>query len=95
VWTNTTERAPSVVPKLSTSTGLIYTYTRDPEEDPLGLGRQPWYWTAISARTGRTAWKAYAGNGLGFNNNYAGLAIGPTGTAYLGTTSGIVSLRDG
>jgi hypothetical protein len=25
VWTNTTERAPSVVPKLSTATGLIYT----------------------------------------------------------------------
>ena len=95
VWTNTTERAPSVVPKLSTSTGLIYTYTRDPAEDPLGLGRQPWYWTAISARTGRTAWKVYAGNGLSFNNNYAGLAIGPTGTAYLGTTAGIVSLRDG
>ncbi len=83
------------MPKLSTSTGLIYTYTRDPAEDPLGLGRQPWYWTAISARTGRTAWKVYAGNGLSFNNNYAGLAIGPTGAAYLGTTAGIVSLRDG
>ena len=49
VWTNTTERAPTVVPKLSTRTGLIYTYTRDP--DPLPL-RQPYFWTAISARTG-------------------------------------------
>jgi hypothetical protein len=92
VWTNTTERAPSVVPKLSTATGLIYTYTRDP--DPLPL-RQPYFWTAISARTGATAFKVYAGNGLGFNNNYAGLAIGPTGTAYLGVTGGLIALRDG
>jgi hypothetical protein len=90
VWTNTTERAPTVVPKLSTRTGLIYTYTRDP--DP--LGGQPYFWTAISARTGRTAFKVYAGSGLGFNNNYAGLAIGPTGTAYLGVTGGLIALRD-
>src|SRR5215210_57029 len=92
VWTNTTERAPSVVPKLSTKTGLLYTYTRDP--DPLPLG-QPWFWTAISARTGATVFKVYAGNGLGFNNNYAGLALGPTGTAYLGVTGGMVALHDG
>jgi hypothetical protein len=94
VWTDTTERAPTVVPKLSTATGLIYTYTRDPAADPLGLGLQPWYWTAISARTGATVFKVYAGNGLGFNNNYAGLAIGATGTAYLGVTGGMVALRD-
>jgi hypothetical protein len=92
VWTNTTERAPSVVPKLSTRTGLIYTYTRDPAPLPIG---QPWFWTAIDARTGRTAYKVYAGSGLPFNNNYAGLAIGPTGTAYLGVTGGMIALRDG
>ena len=91
VWTNRTERAPSVVAKLSTRTGLIYTYTRD--EAPL-LG-QPYFWTAIDAHTGATAWKVYAGSGLGFNNNYAGLALGPDGTAYLGVTGGIVALRDG
>ena len=55
---------------------------------------QPYFWTAIDARTGTTAWKAYAGSGLGFNNNYAGLALGPDGTAYLGVTGGIVALRD-
>jgi outer membrane protein assembly factor BamB len=91
VWTNTTERAPSVVPKLSTETGLIYMYTRDPAP----LLQQPYFWTAIDARTGATAWKVYAGSGLGFNNNYAGLALGRDGTAYLGVTSGIVALRDG
>src|SRR5918994_646553 len=83
VWTNTTERAPTVVPKLSTATGLIYTYTRDPAADPLGLGLQLWYWTAISAHTGATVFK-----------DYAGLAIGATGTAYLGVTGGMVALRD-
>jgi hypothetical protein len=91
VWTNTTERGSSVVPKLSTRTGLIYTYTRDPSSIPAS---QPYHWTAISARTGRTAYKVYSGNGLGFNNNYAGIAIGPNGTAYLGVTGGIVALRD-
>ena len=46
-------------------------------------------------RTGRTAFKRYAGNGLPFNNNYAGIALGSDGTAYLGTTGGIQTLRDG
>jgi len=91
-WETQTEHAPSVVPKLSTKTGLIYTYTRDAAPLPL---EQPYFWTAIDARTGETAFKAYAGSGLGFNNNYAGLALGADGTAYLGVTSGIVALRDG
>jgi hypothetical protein len=89
-WETRTERAPSVVPKLSTQTGLIYTYTRDP--DPLPIG-QPYFWTAIDAHTGATAFKVYAGSGLGFNNNYAGIAIGPDGTAYLGVTGGLVALH--
>lgn len=91
VWTATKERVPTVVSKLSTKTGLIYTYTRDAAP----AGGQPWFWTAIDARTGRTAYKVYAGSGLSFNNNYAGLALGPNGTAYLGTIGGIVALRDG
>jgi hypothetical protein len=90
VWTNHDVRAPTVVPKLSTATGLIYTYTREPAP----VGQQPYFWTAIDARTGRTAWRVYAGSGLGFNNNYAGIALGRGGTAYLGVTSGIVALRD-
>jgi outer membrane protein assembly factor BamB len=90
-WTNRDVRAPTVVPKLSTATGLLYTYTREPAP----LGQQPYFWTAVDARTGRTAWRVYAGSGLGFNNNYAGIALGHGGTAYLGVTSGIVALRDG
>ena len=46
VWETADERVPTVVPKLSTKTGLIYTYTRD--EAP--MGEQPYFWTAISAK---------------------------------------------
>ena len=91
-WTNTTERGPTVVPKVSTKTGLIYTYTRDP--DPAVPGSQPYFWTAISLRTGKTAFKRYAGSGLSFNNNYAGIALGPDGGEYLGVIGGIISLHD-
>jgi hypothetical protein len=90
VWENDEVRAPTVVPKLSTKNGLIYAYTRPP--DPAAQG---YYWTAIKWRSGKTAWSQYAGSGLAFNNNYAGLALGPDGTAYLGVTGGIIALRDG
>jgi hypothetical protein len=91
VWTNRTARAPSVVPKLSTRTGLIYTYTRPP--DPSGA--QGYYWTAINFRNGKTAWTRYAGSGFNYNNNYSGMGLGPDGTAYLGVIGGVISLRDG
>ncbi|MBN8868138.1 MAG: hypothetical protein J0H98_11345 [Solirubrobacterales bacterium] len=90
VWVNRELRAPSVVPKPSTRTGLIYTYTRPPDPS----GSQGYYWAAIDFRTGRTAWTVYAGSGLRFNNNYAGLGLGPDGTAYLGVIGGMVSLQD-
>jgi hypothetical protein len=78
------------VPKLSTTNGLIYTYARPPDN-----AAQGYYWTAIKWSNGATAWSRYAGSGLSFNNNYAGLALGPDGTAYLGVTAGIIALRDG
>jgi hypothetical protein len=91
IWTNRTERAPSVVPKLSSKTGLIYTYTRPPDPG----GSQGYYWTAINFKNGKTAWHKYAGSGFFFNNNYAGLGLGHDGTAYLGVVGGIISLKDG
>jgi hypothetical protein len=90
VWTNTEVRIPTVVPKLSTKTGLMYAYSR-----PADPSAQGYYWTAIDYRTGKTAWMQYAGSGLSYNNNYAGIAIGPNGDAYLGTTGGIIRLSDG
>jgi hypothetical protein len=90
VWTNSAERAPSVVSKLSLANGLIYTYTKGP-----GVS-DPWYWTAIDFRNGRTVFKRLAGTGsFAYNNNYAGIALGPNRTAYLGVLGGLLALRDG
>ncbi len=89
-WTNTEARGASVVPKISTGNGLIYTYTR-----PVDASAQGYYWTALDWRSGKTQWMKYAGSGLSYNNNYAGIAIGPDGTAYLAVTGGILKLSDG
>jgi hypothetical protein len=90
VWHNS-ERAPSVVPKLSLANGLVYTYTKPPRDD----GTDAWYFTAIDFKTGATVYKRLAGTGLGFNNNYAPVSIGPEGSAYVGALGGLVRLWDG
>jgi hypothetical protein len=87
VW-RSDERAPSVVPKLSLRSGLVYTYTLPP-----GAGGA-WYLTAIDFRTGETAYRRLAGAGLGFNNNYAPVTLAPDGTAYVGALGGLVSFSD-
>jgi hypothetical protein len=87
VW-HSDERAPSVVPKMSLRTGLVYLYTKPP-----GLPDR-WYLTAVSFRTGKTAWRRLVGTGGGFNNNYAGLAISRRGVAYLGVLGGTVRVAD-
>jgi hypothetical protein len=90
VW-HSDERAPSVVPKVSLAAGLVYTYTKEPRAD----GKDAWYFTALDFRSGRTVFKRLAGEGLGFNNNYAPVTLGPDGTAYVGVLGGLVALRDG
>jgi hypothetical protein len=89
VWTNSSVRVPTAVSKLSLASGLIYTYAKQP-----GL-LDPWYWTAIDFRTGHTVFTRLAGTGTLYNNNYAGITLNPSRTAYLGTIGGIVALRDG
>jgi hypothetical protein len=89
VW-RSEEIAPTVVPKLSLGNGLFYTYTLEPTGDP----DDPWYLTAIDFRTGKTVWKRLAGQGLGFNNNYAPVTIGPDGAAYIGVLGGLALIRD-
>jgi hypothetical protein len=86
------ERAPSVVPKLSAANGLVYTYTKDPQpQDPTA---DAWYLTALDFASGRTVYKRLGGEGLGHNNNYAPVTLGPDGTAYVGVLGGLISLRD-
>jgi hypothetical protein len=93
VWTSS-ERAPSLVPKVSTKTGLLYLYTKDP--DPVNVTSDAWFWTAVDFHTGQTVWKRLAGTGLDFNNHYAGVVLGRrTRTLYLGVVGGIAALHDG
>ncbi len=94
VWTSA-ERAPSCVPKVSTKSGLVYLYTKDP--DPVNTTSDAWFWTALDFRTGATVWKRLAGVGVNFNNHYSGIALSPKkpATAYAGAVGGIVAVRDG
>jgi hypothetical protein len=85
------ERAPSAVPKLSLASGLVYAYTKPPRSDEVDA----WYLTALSFRTGQTAYQQLAGTGLGYNSNYAPVSVGPDGTAYVGALGGLILLRDG
>ena len=88
VW-RSEERAPSVVPKLSLRSGLVYTYTLPPEEE------DAWYLTTLDFRNGKTVYSRLAGAGLGFNNNYAPVTLAPDGTAYVGVLGGVTMFRDG
>ena len=89
VWRNTTDAAPTVVSKLSLATGLVYTYTKTTGAS------DPWYLTALDFRTGRTVYRQLAGTGVGYNNNYAGIALARDGDEYVGTLGGIVAMHDG
>jgi hypothetical protein len=89
VW-RSREVAPSVVPKFSLETGLVYTYTKPARAD----GVDPWYLTALDFCSGATVYRRLAGTGLGYNNNYAPVTLGPDGRAYVGTLGGLVQLRD-
>jgi hypothetical protein len=89
VWTNTSLDAPSVVPKLSLASGLIYAYVK-------GTGpTDPWYWATLDFRTGRMVYEQLAGTGLEYNNNYSGVVLSRAGTAYLGVLGGIIAMHDG
>lgn len=98
-WENTTARIPTLVSKVSLATGLVYGYTHPsaaelPLTVPLpGLfAPDTWFLTAFDARTGEQVWSRRVGSGLGYNNNYAPVSLGPDGTAYVGTLGGLVRL---
>jgi hypothetical protein len=98
-WTNDTVRVPTSVSKVSAATGLVYVYEH-PAAGQIHYtsahngDEDPWYLTALDERTGRRVWSVRTGDGLGFNNNYAPITLGPDGTAYIGVLGGLVSVRD-
>ncbi len=102
-WSNTTARVPTLVSKVSLANGLLYSYTHPsaaelpyatPFTPPAQLAPDAWFLTAFDARTGRQVWSQLAGSGVGYNNNYAPVSLGPDGAAYVGTLGGLVRLAD-
>lgn len=101
-WSNDEVRVPTSVSKVSTATGLVYVYEHPSadevrytsgQEPPTGP-EDPWYLTALDARDGHRVWSALTGTGLGYNNNYAPITLGPDATAYIGVLGGLVAVRD-
>jgi hypothetical protein len=100
-WTNRKVRVPTSVSKASAATGLVYVYehpaageVRYTDGEPVTGPEDPWYLTALDARTGERVWSRMTGVGLGYNNNYAPITFGPDGTAYVGVLGGLVAVRD-
>jgi hypothetical protein len=65
------------------------TYTKPPSSD----GIECLVLTAIDFRSGRTVFRRRAGTGVGFNDNYAPVTLGPDGSAYVGVISGLVRFK--
>jgi hypothetical protein len=101
-WKNETLRVPSLVSKVSLANGLLYTYTHPSIDElpwavagvPSPLAPEAWFLTAVDVRTGGVVWSQYTGSGLGYNNNYAPVSLGPDGAAYVGTLGGLVRIAD-
>ncbi|WP_309650483.1 hypothetical protein [Nocardioides sp.] len=89
VWTND-QVAPTSVAKVSLANGLVYAYTKRRSL----LGVNAWYFTAIDARTGRTAFSVRTGIGTMFDNHHSAVILGPDGSAYVATLTGMVRIRD-
>jgi hypothetical protein len=87
-WTSD-EIAPTSVPKASLANGLVYVYTK-----PSGPAVDAWYLTAIDIRTGHTAFSQLTGTGPAYNNHYASIYLGPDGSAYIPTLTGMVRVHD-
>ncbi|HEY6880338.1 MAG TPA: hypothetical protein VI299_20080 [Polyangiales bacterium] len=90
VWTSA-EISQTVVHKLSTVTGLVYLYTKlpHPEHD-----LEAFYLTGVDFESGATVFRSLVGTGMRFDNNWAELALGPSGAAYVGVLNGVVRIAD-
>ncbi len=87
-WENDDLPIPSLVSKGVAIDGAVLTYTK---ESSL-IGTDAWWFTAVDVRTGEVIWRRLAGVGPMLNNHYAGGYLGPDGSVYVGTISGVVAL---
>jgi len=87
-WERDDITIPSLVSKGITSDGAVLTYTKEPS----ALGTDAWWFTAVDAESGEMRWRRLAGVGPLLNNHYAAGYVGPDGSVYVGTISGVVAL---
>ncbi len=87
-WESDDVTIPSLVSKGVALDGAILTYTK---ESSLA-GIDAWWFTAVDATSGAVLWRRLAGNGAMLNNHYAAGYVGPEGSVYVGTISGVVAL---
>ena len=90
VW-QSDEISQTTVPKLSTSNGLVYLYTKRPNAPRNG---DAFYFTAIDFATGRTVYRVLTGTGIRYDNNWAAISLAPDGSAFVGVLNGLVRVRD-
>lgn len=87
-WESTDITIPSLVSKGLLADGAVLTYTKEPSL----LGTDAWWFTAVDAQSGEVRWRRLAGLGPLLNNHYAAGYVGPDGSVYVGTISGVVAL---
>jgi hypothetical protein len=87
-WETDAVTIPSLVSKGLLADGAVLTYTK---ESSL-LGTDAWWFTAVDAGSGAVMWRRLAGVGPLLNNHYAAGYVGPDGSVYVGTISGVVAL---
>ena len=75
---------------MSLPTGLVYAWTKRRSL----VGVDAWHLTAMSARTGETAWSVRAGLGALFDNDWSPVTLAPDGSAFVLTVGGLVRVRD-
>jgi hypothetical protein len=83
------EISQTTVPKLSTETGLVYLYTKLPDQSG-----DAYYFTALDWHTGKTVYQVLTGTGVRYDNNWAAISIAPDGSAYVGVLNGLIRVRD-
>lgn len=89
VWTSPIS-SPTVVPKLSSVSGLLYAYSVEVDE----TGTPAWRLAALDFETGKTVFGILTGAGRSFDNNWAAISL-YDGVAYVGVFNGLVSVSDG
>lgn len=87
-WSNPNLSVPSVVSKVSTLDGLVYTYAMVFKDNTA-----EWYFTAVDFYTGKLYSQIHTGDGSDYDNHYSAVALHPTlGYAYVPVNGGIVKI---